>query len=140
MAAFEVLAGAGVVVRHNVYRVLPNEVPILDLIFIFSLAMRRVPLRFAGLVRPSCWKLALTTGLCSGACLQLKDLVTKPVGRLFWKQPERVSTVLTSVHHNTLALFQSLAIVWIFAAFGEELGYRALLLGRSADALSCSRP
>jgi membrane protease YdiL (CAAX protease family) len=77
-------------------------------------------------------------GVCGGACLQLKDLVTEPVAQFFWKQPERSSSVLTGIQHNPLTMFKSLVIVWAFAALGEELGYRALLLRRAADALNGS--
>ena len=38
-----------------------------------------------------------------------------------------------------MAALKSLSIVWTFAAFGEEFGYRALLLRRAADALNGSR-
>ncbi len=138
IATGEVLLGATVVIGHNVFHAIPNEVPILDGILILSLLMRRRPPRSIGLGRPRSWNLTVLVAVCGGVLLQLKDFVTEPLAHFFWDQQERVSSVISSVHHSPLMKFKSLAIVWIFAAFGEELAYRALLLRRSADALNNS--
>ncbi|HEY0796966.1 MAG TPA: CPBP family intramembrane glutamic endopeptidase [Acidisarcina sp.] len=138
-AAVEVLLGAVVVICHNVYHVVPNEVPILVIVLWVSLLIRRRPWSSVGLSRPLSWKLTAVVAVCGGALLQLKDFVTEPLAHLIWHQRENVSSVLGSVHHSPLQALQSLGIIWTFAAFGEELAYRALLLRRTADIFNGSR-
>lgn len=137
-AACEVLLGAAVVIGHNVYHALPNEVPILVLILWASLLLRKAPWRSVGFSKPFSWKITAIVAVCVGALLQLKDLVTEPLARLLWHQQENVSSVITNVHQGPLVALKSLAIVWTFAACGEEIGYRALLLRRAADAMNGS--
>jgi membrane protease YdiL (CAAX protease family) len=137
-AAGEVLLGAAVVVGHNVYHLLPNEVPILVLILWASLLLRRTPWHSVGLGKPFSWKVTAIVAVCAGTLLQLKDLVTEPLAHLLWHQQENISRVISNVHHGPLGVLKSLTIVWTFAAFGEEIGYRALLLRRAADAMSGS--
>jgi membrane protease YdiL (CAAX protease family) len=140
LAAAEVLIGAFVVISHNVYRFLPNEVPILVLILWISLLIRRKPWKSIGLSMPHSWRVSLAVAIAAGALLQLKDFVTEPFAHWIWPQPERSSSVLADLHQHSLShAALSLAIVWSFAAFGEELAYRALLLRRAADALNGSR-
>ncbi len=140
IAAAEVLLGAVVVVGHNVYRVLPNEVPILVVILLASLLILRKPWRSVGLNRPFSWKVTIVVAVCGAVLLQLKDLITEPLAHLIWHRQENASSIIASLHqHNPLTALKSLAIVWTFAAFGEEIAYRALLLRRTADALNGSR-
>jgi len=139
-AGVEVVLGVAAVVLHNVYRLVPNEVPILVLILWASLLLRRKPWRSVGLCKPFSWKIALVAAVAAAVLLQLKDLVTEPLAHLLWHQQEQVSTVLSGLHERSpMAALKSLGIVWTFAAFGEEIGYRALLLRRTADALGGSR-
>jgi hypothetical protein len=138
-ATVEVLLGAAVVIGHNVYHVVPNEVPILVVILWASLFVRRKNPRSFGFSRPSSWKLTLVVAIAGCALLQLEDFVTQPLAHLIWHQSENVSSVITSVHGSPITVAKSLAIIWTFAAFGEEFAYRALLLRRSADALNGSR-
>ena len=140
IASAEVLLGAVVVIGHNVYRVFPNEVPILVVILWASLLIRRKSWNSVGLSRPFSWKLIVIVAICGGVLLQLKDLVTEPLAHLIWHQQEKTSSIITGLHrHSPLVTLKALAIVWTFAAFGEEFAYRALLLRRTADALNGSR-
>ena len=139
-AGAEVMIGAFVVVGHNVYHFLPNEVPILVLILWISLLIRKKPWRSVGLSKPASWKVSLLVAFLAGAFLQLKDFITEPLAQWIWRQPEKTSSVLADLHQHSLShAALSLAIVWSFAAFGEEFAYRALLLRRAADALGGSR-
>ena len=108
------------------------------LILWISLLLRREPWSSVGFSRPVSWKRTAIVAVCSGVLLQLKDLVTEPLAHLFWHQQENISSVITNVHSGPLVALKSLAIVWTFAAFGEEIGYRALLLRRAADAMNGS--
>jgi uncharacterized protein len=137
-AAGEVLLGAAVVIGHNIYRLLPNEVPILVLILWASLLLRKARWHSVGLRKPFSWRLTAMVAVCAAILLQLKDLVTEPLAHLIWHQQENVSSVISNVHSRPLMALKSLAIVWTFAAFGEEIGYRALLLRRAADAMNGS--
>lgn len=140
IAAVEVLLGAAVVIGHNVYRALPNEVPILIVILWVSLLVRRKPWNSVGLCNPASWKLTVAVALCSGLLLQLKDVVTEPLAHAIWHEQEKAPSLIANLHqHNPLLALKSLAIVWTFAAFGEELAYRGLLLRRIADAFNGSR-
>ena len=77
---------------------------------------------------------------CCGIALQLKDVITEPLAHAFWHQQEKEPSLIASLHqHDPILALKALAIVWSFAAFGEEIGYRAFLLRRTADALSGSR-
>jgi uncharacterized protein len=139
-AGAEVILGGAAVILHNVFRLVPNEVPILVLILWASLLLRRKPWRSVGLCSPCSWKVVLLVAVVAAVLLQLKDLVTEPLAHLIWHRQEAVSTVLSSLHRRSpMVALKSMAIVWTFAAFGEELGYRALLLRRTADALNGSR-
>jgi hypothetical protein len=140
IAGAEVLLGALVVIGHNVYHILPNEVPILVLILWISLLIRKNPWRSIGLCKPASWRVSLAVAFAAGALLQLKDFVTEPVAHWIWRQPEKTPSLLTDLHqHSGTHAAMSLAVVWTFAAFGEELAYRALLLRRTADALEGSQ-
>jgi membrane protease YdiL (CAAX protease family) len=139
-AAIEVVIGAAVVIGHNVYHRVPNEVPILVLLLWASLLVRRRPWASVGLCRPASWKRTLMIAACAGVLLELKDFVTEPVAHMIWHQNETVSSVLEQAgRHDPWLALQSLLIVWTFAAFGEEIGYRALLLRRTADVFNGSR-
>jgi uncharacterized protein len=139
-ALAEVLIGGAVVIGHNIYHALPNEVPILCLLLWCSLMVRRRSWSSVGLGTPASWKLVMGVAVCAAMALQLKDLVAEPLAHVFWHQPERVSSVLGAVEGHRLGpAVRSLAIVWTFAAFGEELAYRAFLMRRMADALNGTR-
>lgn len=137
-AAFEVLVGGAVVLAHNVYHILPNEVPILVAILWISLLITRKPWSSVGLTRPWSWKLSAIVALCCGALLQLKDVLTEPLAHLIWHEQEKVPKIIAGLHAHPALALKALALVWTFAAFGEEFAYRGLLLRRTADALNGS--
>jgi membrane protease YdiL (CAAX protease family) len=67
------------------------------------------------------------------------QLVIQPLASHFWPSPENVSSVLKIPVHDWKMALRSLAIVWIFAGFGEEIGYRGYLVTRAADLGSRSK-
>jgi CAAX protease family protein len=136
-ALAEVLLASAVVLAHNVWHVLPNEVPILVILLWVSLLLRRKPWSSVGFTRPASWARVVLLALAAAVLLQIKDVVTEPFAHLFWKQQEHVSSIITQTH-TPLHMLKSLEIVWVFAAFGEEIGYRGLLLRRLADGLGGS--
>jgi uncharacterized protein len=66
------------------------------------------------------------------------EFLVEPLAHQIWHQPEQVSSLISSGMSAKTALL-TLGIVWTFAAFGEELGYRGYLLTRAADLGNRSR-
>jgi uncharacterized protein len=130
----EVALGTFIVIGHNVFHIVPNEVPILFVLFWVSFRLRDGSWGVVGLKRPRSWPKTVLMALAAAAVLQLgSELVIQPLARQLWHEPEQVSSLLrTSALDWKLAL-RTLAIVWIFAGFGEEIGYRGYLLTRAAD-------
>jgi len=130
---FEVALGVFLVLGHNVFRVVPNEVFFLFALFWVSFKVRDGGWKVAGLSRPSSWRRTLVLALVGTVVLQAgSELVVQPLAQQIWHQPEQVSSLLSSGMTIQKALL-TLGIVWTFAAFGEELGYRGYLLTRAAD-------
>lgn len=133
LSAIEFLAGAAIVIGHNVYHVLPNEVPILFVLGWISIRLRDGGWKTVGLKRPTSWK--WTVGIALGVAvirIALGELIVQPIATRFWPSVARPTGASDIPHHPLYALL-ALGIVWTFAAFGEEMGYRGYLLTRAAD-------
>jgi membrane protease YdiL (CAAX protease family) len=59
--------------------------------------------------------------------------VIQPLADRIWHHPENASSLFKIPVHDWKLALRNLAIVWVFAGFGEELGYRGYLLNRAAD-------
>jgi len=135
----EFALGVFVVLGHNVFRILPNEVPILFILGWISLRCRNGGWRYAGLSQPKSWWKTVALALVATAILLLgSELVVEPLAHRIWPEPERVSNVIESGAVGLGHALISLLIVWTFAAFGEELSYRGYLLTRAAEVLGRS--
>ena len=135
----EVLLGAFLVIGHNVFRIVPNEVFFLFALFWISFGVREHGWKVPGLTSPKSWGKTLLMAIGAALVLQLgSDLVVEPLAHHFWPRPEQVSSVIKTTA-NWKDIVRSLAIVWSFAAFGEELGYRGYLITRAADLGNRSR-
>src|SRR6185369_13004706 len=122
----EVLLGAFIVIGHNVFRILPNEVPILFVLLFISLRLRNGRWTVPGLERPRSWPKTLAIAVIAAAILQIgSELVMQPLGSHLWHHPEQASSVLTTSALSWRSAMRNLAIVWSFGAFGEELSYRS---------------
>jgi uncharacterized protein len=134
IALGEVLLGAFLVIGHNVFHIVPNEVPFLFALFFLSARIRTGRWDLSALRRPRSWWTTLAIAAGAAAVLLIgSQLVVEPLAARLWPAPEQVSSVITSTAHNWKAALMSLAIVWVFAGFGEELGYRGYLISRAAD-------
>jgi membrane protease YdiL (CAAX protease family) len=129
----EFLIGAALVIGHNVFRVLPNEVLILAALGLVSARIRDGRWSAIGLRRPEAWRSILVIAFAAAALrIVLGDFVIEPITNRFWPEPALPGGVDEITGNlQTAALY--LAIVWTFAAFGEEIGYRGYLVRRFAD-------
>jgi membrane protease YdiL (CAAX protease family) len=135
LAAIELIVGGAAVVGHNVFHVLPNEVPILVVLALVSrrLTLGHFSVSAIGFRRPGSWTRILLIAVAAAALrLVLGEYVIEPVTALVWP-PERAPAGVESVTGNLRLALLYLPIVWGFAAFGEEIGYRGYLLERAAD-------
>ena len=130
----EFAVGVFVVLGHNIFRILPNEVPILFVLGWVSLRWRNGGWKYAGLSRPQSWWKIVALAVVAAAILQLGgELVVEPLAQHIWPEPEHVSNVIESGASGWRRTLIALLIVWTFASFGEELSYRGFLLTRAAD-------
>jgi len=133
LSACELLLGAFLVIGHNVFHVVPNEVPILFVLGLLSIRLRNGTWAALGFKRPSSWTRIVLIALAAAALrIALGDLVIEPLAARIWPPivaPAGAEEITGSV--KTALLY--LLLVWTFAAFGEEIGYRGYLLTRAAD-------
>lgn len=133
LSAAELLLGAAVVLGHNVWRVLPNEVPILAVLGLVSLRLRNGGWAAMGLRRPSSWPRVLLVALAAaGLRIVLGEAVDALTARIW--PPAVAPAGAEEITGNVAVALQWLLLVWTFAAFGEEVAYRGYLLTRAAEA------
>src|ERR1700679_368915 len=87
ISACEALLGAIAVIGHNVYRVVPNEVPILVVLAIASMRWRERAWNWAalGFKRPKSWNRVLLIAVGAAALrVLLGNFVVEPITLQFW--------------------------------------------------------
>ena len=132
-ATAELLVAAALVVGANVYDVVPiNETPWLVVLGWLSLRRRKLGWRDLGLRRPESWAATLGVALAAAVGVQLlSEFVTEPlIERLTGERPEL--SAFRFLVGDLPAALGMLALVWILAAFGEELAYRGYIVERAA--------
>jgi membrane protease YdiL (CAAX protease family) len=130
----ELVLGSVIVIGHNVYHVIPNEVPILFVIGLISLRLRDGGWSVMGLLWPASWRRTVLYALAAAALrIILGPLVIDPLTAHFWP-PAVAPSGSEQITGNALVAVRWLLLVWTFAAFGEEIGYRGYLLTRAAEA------
>ena len=132
-SAAELVLGASIVIAHNVYHRVPNEVPILFVLALLSFRLRDGNWAVLGLKRPASWRYTILIALAAAALrLLLGEYVIDPLTAHFWPSAIAPSEA-ASITHNLKYALMALGLVWTFAAFGEEISYRGYLLTRVAD-------
>ena len=127
------MLGALIVIGHNVFHVVPNEVPILFVLGLVSIRVRNGGWAAMGFKRPASWKRILLIALVAAALrIILGSFVIEPLAGHFW--PPIVAPAGTeAIAGNIRSVLVWLLVIWTFAAFGEEVSYRGYLLTRAAD-------
>ncbi|MGB9072273.1 MAG: CPBP family intramembrane glutamic endopeptidase [Terriglobales bacterium] len=129
----EFLLGAAIVIGHNVYHKVPNEVPILFVLGWISIQVRNGGWKSVGLKRPTSWWKTVAWALAAAALITvLSDVVVGPLAEKHFGVRQD-SKALGTTTHSAVWVLEMLAVVWGFAAFGEEMGYRGYLLNRAAE-------
>jgi uncharacterized protein len=133
LSALELLLGAFIVIGHNVFHVVPNEVPILFVLGLVSIRLRDGGWSAMGFKRPASWIRLILLALAAAALrIILGGLVIEPLAGHFW--PPIVAPAGTeAITGDIKTALVWLLLVWTWAAFGEEVGYRGYLLTRAAD-------
>ena len=127
LSAFEFLLGAFIVIGHNIFRILPNEVPILFVIGLLSIRLRDVRWSAIGFKRPESWMRVVFIALVAAALrICLGDFVIEPLTGKFWPAPVAPAQA-NEIAGNPKVAVLALLIIWTFAAFGEEISYRGYL-------------
>lgn len=133
LSALELVLGAFIVIGHNVFRVVPNEVPILFVIGLVSIRWRNGGWSAMGLIRPASWIRIVLIALAAAVLrIVLGDLVIEPLAAHFWP-PIIAPAGADAITGNIKMAGVTLLLVWTWAAFGEEIGYRGYLLTRAAE-------
>jgi len=133
LSAAEFALGAAIVVGHNVFGVVPNEVPILFVLGLVSFRWRNGGWAAMGFRRPASWTRIVSIALAAATLrIMLGDFVIDPLTAQFWP-PAIAPAGSESIAGDMGTALLYLGLVWTFAAFGEEIGYRGYLLNRAAD-------
>jgi len=133
LSAFEFCFGAFVVIGHNVFHIVPNEVIVLSLLGLISIRLRDGSWSAMGFKRPASWRRLLLIALVAAILrILLGQFLVEPVTGFFWPKPT-APVVANEIHGNIKIALVALLVVWTFAALGEEIAYRGYLLTRAAD-------
>ncbi len=132
-SAIELLVGAAIVIGHNVYHVVPNEVPILVVLGLLSVRLRNGGFSALGFKRPESWGRILAIALFAAVLrMALGSFVIEPLAAHWWP-PIHAPAGTEHIAGNIKVALLWLLIIWTFAAFGEEISYRGYLTMRAAD-------
>ena len=133
LSGLELLLGAFVVIGHNVFHIVPNEVVILSILGLMSTRLRDGSWSSMGFKRPASWRRIFLIALAAaGVRILLGQFVIEPLTGFFWPPPA-APQLASEITGNVKVALLALLIVWTFAAFGEEIAYRGYLLTRAAD-------
>lgn len=132
-SALEFVFGAFIVIGHNIFHVVPNEVIILSILGLISIRLRDGSWSAMGFIRPASWARIFLIAVTAAALrILVGEFLVEPLTGFFWPKPNAPELANEITGNIKIALF-ALLLVWTFAAFGEEIAYRGYLLTRAAD-------
>src|SRR3984885_8414301 len=112
----ELIVGSAIVIGHNVYHVVPNEVPILFVLGLLSLRLRGRTWAATGLRWPASWRRTILFALAAAALrILLGGLVIEPLTAHFWP-PAVAPSGYNEIAGHWLPGLEWLVLVWTFAA------------------------
>jgi membrane protease YdiL (CAAX protease family) len=129
----EFLVGCAIVIAHNVYHRIPNEVPILFVLGWISIRLRNGGWKMVGLHKPDSWWKTILWGVLAGVLIVIDGQLAAFAGAKIWHHAAKGPAVLKAAKESGKAALLALGLVWTFAAFGEEMGYRGYLMTRAAE-------
>jgi membrane protease YdiL (CAAX protease family) len=131
LVEFALVVAIYVARQHHILKV--SATPYLLLLAWISLRLRGVPWNQIGFTRYRTWATTLLLGIACGIGLELFDLLGKQplLTRLLGKPPDLSG--FPAVRGNLRLALVMIGLVWLLAAFGEELVYRGYLMNRVAD-------
>jgi uncharacterized protein len=131
LVEFALVAAVYVARQHHLLKV--SATPYIFLLAWISLRLRGVQWKQIGFTRYRTWATTLLLGIAYGIGLELFDLFGKQplITRLLGKPPDLSN--FPAVRENLKLTLVVIALIWILAAFGEELVYRGYLMNRVAD-------
>src|SRR5262245_26781368 len=133
LSALEFCFGAFIVIGHNVFHIVPNEVIVLSVLGLISIRLRDGSWSAMGFTRPASWRRILLIALVAAILrILLGQFLIEPLAGFFWPKPT-APALANEISGNIKVALVDLLLVWIFAAFGEEIAYRGYLLTRAAD-------
>jgi len=133
LSAFEFCFGAFIVIGHNVFHIVPNEVIVLSVLGLISIRLRDGSWSAMGIKRSASWRRVILISLAAAAVrILLGQFLIEPVTGFFWPKPI-APALANEITGNVKIALVALLLVWTFAAFGEEIAYRGYLLTRAAD-------
>ena len=132
LSAFEFCLGAFIVIGHNVFHIVPNEVIVLSLLGLISIRLRDGSWSAMGFKRPASWRRILLIAVVAAILrILLGQFLIEPTA-FFWPKPT-APAMANEITGNVNTALIAFLLVWTFAAFGEEIAYRGYLLTRAAD-------
>jgi membrane protease YdiL (CAAX protease family) len=131
LVEFVLIVAIYVARQHHILKV--SATPYLFLLAWISLRLRGVHWKDIGFTRYRTWALTFLLGLACGVSLEFFDLFGKQplLTRLLGKPPDLSN--FPAVRGNLKFALLIIAVIWILAAFGEELVYRGYLMNRVAE-------
>jgi hypothetical protein len=131
LAEFVLIGVIYIARQHHILKV--SATPYLFLLGWISLRLRGIKWKEIGFSRYQTWATTLLLGVASGVGLELFDLFGKQrlLTRLLGKPPDLTDFAAVRGHLKFALLL--IALIWVLAAFAEELVYRGYLMNRVAE-------
>jgi hypothetical protein len=127
-----VILGSLIVIGVNVWHLLPNSVVLLCAMALISFRLREGGWAAVGLRMPKSWIRTVLIAVAAAAAQQaIGQFVVDPLTRASMHYSAGANPMEGIHGYGRLLLW--LGIIWTYAAFGEEIGYRRYLLNRVAD-------